>query len=70
MKDETQAPPPPLRLAGLEVDRAEEGAALVVAAFRDTLVDGAEPRISVPSALAASLAGVYAPDGPHGSPAR
>ncbi|MCT2591994.1 Gfo/Idh/MocA family oxidoreductase [Streptomyces sp. N2-109] len=59
--DETEAPPR-LRLGGLKVGRAEEGTALVMAAFRDTVVDGAPPRVPVRAAVAASLVGVCAGD--------
>lgn len=59
--DETHTPPP-VRLSGLEVSRAEEGTALVMAAFRDTVVAGAEPRVPVRAAVAASLVGVLAAD--------
>ncbi|MBA0051018.1 Gfo/Idh/MocA family oxidoreductase [Streptomyces sp. AJS327] len=50
--------PPRLRRGGRLVERAEEGTALVVEAFRDTLLEGAPPRVGVRQAVAASLVGV------------
>src|SRR5882757_8505777 len=50
--------PPPMALAGEPVERAAEGTAAVLAAFRATVEDGAEPLVPVRAAVAASLVGV------------
>jgi hypothetical protein len=45
-------------LAGERVERAAEGTAAVLAAFRATIEDGAEPLVPVRAAVSASLVGV------------
>ena len=50
--------PPRVDLGGGPVDRMEEGTALIVEAFRRTVVEGAPPRVPVRPAVAASLVGV------------
>ena len=55
--DEERVPPPHL-LNGQAVERAAEGTALVLEAFRATIESGAPPLVAVRPAVAASLVGV------------
>ncbi|WP_342748442.1 Gfo/Idh/MocA family oxidoreductase [Streptomyces uncialis] len=57
VRDEERVPPP-LTLGGRTVERAAEGTALLLTAFRATVEDGAPPLIPVRQAVAASLVGV------------
>jgi hypothetical protein len=50
--------PPPLLLAGDEVERRAEGTVLMLTAFRSTIQHGAPPLVPVRPAVAASLVGV------------
>jgi predicted dehydrogenase len=57
VRDEERTPPP-LFLAGDEVERRAEGTALMLTAFRATIQHGAPPLVPVRPAVAASLVGV------------
>jgi predicted dehydrogenase len=57
IRDEERTPPP-LFLAGTEVERRVEGTALMLTAFRATIQHGAPPLVPVRPAVAASLVGV------------
>ncbi|MFB9322137.1 Gfo/Idh/MocA family protein [Cryptosporangium minutisporangium] len=59
LRDETIVPPPLTLTGDSTVPRGQEGSALIVAAFRDTVTASVPPRVPVRPAVAASLVGVY-----------